>query len=96
MTIIQLDSLLQTEPARGIKNPKGLWTQKNGEVLEAIQWVKHLMGGVGGGKDMEEMETVQKAITAYPRVVHIIQQYVHYSEKNTIANKNRIEKDIER
>lgn len=54
------------------------------------------MGGVGGGKDTEEMETVQKAITAYPRVVRIIHQYVHYSEKKTIANKNRIEKDIER
>lgn len=54
------------------------------------------MGGVGGGKDTEEMETVQKAITAYPRVMRIIQQYVHQEEKNSIANKHRIEKDIER
>ena len=46
-------------------------------MLERIQWVKCLMGGVGGGKDTEEMETVQKAITAYPRVMHIIQQYLH-------------------
>lgn len=45
---------------------------------------------------MEEMETVQKAITAYPRVICIIQQYVHQDEKKTVANKNRIEKDIER
>lgn len=45
--------------------------------MERIQWVKRLMGGVGEGKDTEEMETVQKAITAYPRVMCIIQQYVH-------------------
>lgn len=75
MTTIQLDSLLQTVPARETKNSQGLWTQKNVEVLE--QWVKRLMGGVGGGKDTEEIGTVQKAITVYPRVTNIIQQYVH-------------------
>lgn len=70
--------------------------RKNGEVLERIQWVKCLMGGVGGEKDTKAMEAVQEAITAYPRVMCIIQQYVHSKKNKTIANKHRIEKDIER
>lgn len=54
------------------------------------------MGGVGGEKDTKAMEVVQEAITAYPRVMCIIQQYVHSKKNKTIANKHRIEKDIER
>lgn len=54
------------------------------------------MAGVGGEKDTKAMEAVQKAIIAYPRVTGIIQQYVHSEKNKTIANKHRIEKDIER